>query len=116
MELTGLANWLFRQFASTSAMRIVIETVGDKRNVYGNFDAAGTDTFVIRLDGKPSEDAVLDAIAHRMAHRAISRAIPQLGALRGQEFKDLLTALGELSNLNLQIARGREPARSSTRF
>ena len=58
-----------------------------------------------------SEDAVLDAIAHRMAHRAISRAIPQLGALRGQEFKDLLTALSELSNLNLQIARGREPAK-----
>ena len=58
-----------------------------------------------------SEDAVLDAIAHRIAHRAITRAIPQLGALRGQEFKDLLTALSELSNLNLQIARGREPAK-----
>lgn len=111
VELTGVANWLFRQFNSPATMRIVVETVGTKRHIYGNFDPAGLQTFVIRMDENPSHDAILAAVAHRIAHRTISRSIPQLGALRDNEFKDLLRALSQLADLNRQIARGREPSK-----
>ena len=111
VELTGVANWLFQQFSSPTSMRIVIETVGNKKHVYGNFDPAGVDTFVIHLDNDPSHDVILSAVAHRIAHRSISRSIPQVGALRDREFKNLLQALSSLAELNRQIARGRDPSK-----
>jgi hypothetical protein len=111
VELTGIANWLFRQFSSTEAMRIVIETVDKKKHVYGNFDPAGVETFVIHLDENPTHDVILAAVAHRIAHRSISRSIPQIGALRDSEFRDLLAALSQLAHLNREIERGRAPAK-----
>src|SRR5262245_41187072 len=111
VEVSGIANWILRQFFSAPTMRIVIETISTNKNVYGNFDPAGVQTFVIRLNDNPSHDAILEAIAHRIAHRSISRSIPQLEALRDDEFKDLLTALSRLAALNREIARGREPAK-----
>ena len=95
VELSGIANWLFRQFSSPATMKIVIESVGTNRHVYGNFDPAATETFVIRMGKGESHDVILDAIAHRIAQRSISRSIPQIEALRDDEFKNLMNALSQ---------------------
>jgi hypothetical protein len=110
VELTGMANWLIRQFSSVSLMRIIIETVGDKTFVYGNFDSRGQQTFAFSLPDKSSKDDILLAVARRIAQRSISRSIPELGAFTPEDFAHLLEVLSNLADLNRRIARGYQPS------
>jgi hypothetical protein len=118
VELSGLTNWLFRQIHSEPSMRIVIETVGTQKYVYGNFDPDGMETFAfwlprdISIDKNlPSNDKVLTEIAYRIAQRSISRSIPELGAFAPDDFAKLLEGLSALADLNRRIQQGWQPAK-----
>ncbi|MGA0555915.1 S8/S53 family peptidase [Larkinella sp. VNQ87] len=106
VDLSGLLAYIQRFFSEKNGLRLSVNYEGNTSVVVGSLADDGES---IWLAGSDKTSEIVDRIAYYLAHRRFIKEVVEAEAITPEEFRDLMSALKKVKELNRLILRGRQP-------
>ena len=113
LELRGILSWVHRSLVQDRMLQLALTKAENHARVSGNWEVAGIEADLITIASTgdrakpPGDDEIVDSVAYEIAFRHYCRRTSEAKALSAREFRELLDILGDLAELNSQLAAGR---------
>jgi Thermolysin metallopeptidase, alpha-helical domain len=115
VEVGGMLSLLQRWMVSERSLNFLVYFQGNQAIVTGNLRAFGNsrrDSLWIKISDLKTDEVDANEIAALIAYDLIQRKLSEeqnskIGVLKPQEFRALVTNLGEVAELNRNVERGR---------
>jgi Subtilase family len=113
VEVGGLISWAHRALVQDRLLEVSVFYRGDTASVYGS--VGGQADFNVYLKPEdfaepPSDDDIAAMIAYSIMQQEYRRSLPVFGAFTARGFRDLVTAVSRVAELNRQVVLGRTPS------
>jgi hypothetical protein len=113
VEIGGLISWAHRALVQDRLLEIAVFYRGDTASVYGSI--GGHADFNVYLQPEdfgapPTDDEIAAMIAYSIMQQEYRRSLPVFGAFTARGFRDLVSAVSRVAELNQQVALGRTPS------
>lgn len=113
VEVGGLISWVHRALVQDRLLEISVFYRGETASVYGS--VGGHADFNVYLQPEdfgepPSDDDIVSMIAYSIIQQEYRRSLPVFGAFTARGFRDLVSAVSRVAELNQRVALGRTPS------
>lgn len=107
VKVGGILSWAHRILFEGRVLKVVVEYMGNRAIVVGNFEIIGGPPLYIETE--PHTDRIVSDIAFTLFQWKMNQRIPEIGVLTLEEFQDLIATLESVAELNRKVALGRSP-------